>query len=165
MLAGKLTKEEAEGILNGLSTLACESGLDVEPTTENSDLPLVLCRSFDTSADAIALRWLRHSLESEQIRWDSIAPSALVSEVIEQVETLQPSMVCICEMPPGISSSAQLLCKRLRHRFPELKILLARWGSQKTVTTAESGATWVVTTTEQAHERLSEALHLGQEAI
>lgn len=163
MLAGRLNKQEVESILDMLKSLSCEE--DDEETgpadeTLKQGVPLVLCRSFDTSADAIALRWLTKTLAPGALNWKSIPQSALVSEVIAQVEQFQPAVVCISAMPPGVSSTAQLLCRRLRHRFPELKILLARWGAQTAETTADTGASWVVTTTEAAHERLEEALHL-----
>jgi predicted PurR-regulated permease PerM len=161
MMAGRLSKDELDSIMGSLSALAAEVAIeDVPfPIMEGKEA-LVLCRSFDTSADSIALHWLMRALAPGQIRWESIPSSALVSEVISQVEELKPDIVCISAMPPGVNSTAQLLCKRLRHRFPELKILLARWGAQQTESTAETGASWVVTTTETASACLEDALHL-----
>lgn len=161
LMAGKMSKEEADAILENLSNLACETCLEDDAEAAGWEKsPLILCRSFDTAADAISLRWLTRTLAPGQLRWESIPQSALVSEVIAQVEALKPAVVCISAMPPGVSSTAQLLCKRLRHRFPELKILLARWGAHTAETTADTGASWVVTTTEDAREKLGDALHL-----
>ena len=162
MLAGRLSKEESDGILETLTTLACETVLDDVPTVPEGKGPLLLCRSFDASADSIALHWLTRTVGVGQLRWESIPQSALVSEVIAQVESLKPAIVCISAMPPGVSSTAQLLCKRLRHRFPEQKILLARWGAPKAESTSDTGATWVVTTTEEARERLESVLPLAE---
>lgn len=166
MLAGRLSKEENDGILDTLTTLSCETALEeAAAPVADSDGPLLLCRSFDASADAIALNWLTRAVGPGQLKWESIPKSALVSEVIAQVEQLKPAVVCISAMPPGVSSTAQLLCKRLRHRFPELKILLARWGAQKVESSTDTGATWVVTTTEQARERLQTVLRLEDPAL
>ncbi|SKA77244.1 Predicted PurR-regulated permease PerM [Prosthecobacter debontii] len=165
MLAGRLNREETESILGTLSELADEAepnGEDLLEPPPSETRPLLLCRSFDASADAIALRWLERRLAPGFLKWESIPKSALVSEVIEQVERLQPRLVCISAVPPGVSSQAQILCKRLRHRFPELQILLARWGGQTAESTLETGASWVVTTTEAARERLTEALRLDR---
>ncbi|MEN3942225.1 AI-2E family transporter [Prosthecobacter sp. SYSU 5D2] len=161
MLAGRLTKEESKEILDTLATLSSDSIMDesLAPSFV-AKRPLVLCRSFDTAADAIALRWLSQTLAPSGVQWESIPNSALVSEVIAQVEELKPDMVCISAMPPGVSSTAQLLCKRLRHRFPELKILLARWGARRVEATTDTGASWVVSTTESARERFQDAFHL-----
>lgn len=161
MLAGRLTKEESNEILDTLATLSSDAILDESLAPPHDVQPrLVLCRSFDTSADAIALRWLTRTLAPGGIQWESIPNSALVSEVIAQVEELKPDLVCISAMPPGVSSTAQQLCKRLRHRFPELKILLARWGARRVENTSETGASWVVNTTEAARERLQDVFHL-----
>lgn len=160
-LAGRLSQAESTTILEMLSDLADIEQVELEPHDEDeSDTPLILCRSFDASADALPLKWMAHTLAPDHIRWDSIPPSALVSEVLAQVESTKPEIVCISAMPPGVSSTAQLLCKRLRHRFPELKILLARWGAHRAETTGDTGASWVVTTTAEARERLVHALHL-----
>lgn len=165
MLAGRLSKEESDGILETLTTLACETVLDEVPPVSEGTGPLLLCRSFDTSADSIALHWLTRTVGVGLWRWESIPQSALVSEVIAQVESLKPAIVCISAMPPGVSSTAQLLCKRLRHRFPEQKILLARWGASKAEIRTDTGATWVVTTTEEARERLESVLPLGEPEV
>jgi predicted PurR-regulated permease PerM len=166
MLAGRLTKEEATDILDTLATLSSESMDDesLAPPLE-ARRPVILCRSFDTSADAIALRWLERALTPAGVQWESIPNSALVSEVIAQVEELKPDIVCISAMPPGVSSTSQLLCKRLRHRFPELKILLARWGARRVENISDTGASWVVTTTEAARERLQDVFHLEPEDV
>ncbi len=37
-------------------------------------------------------------------------------------------MVCIAATPPGGLAHTRYLCKRLRSRFPDLKILVGRWG-------------------------------------
>lgn len=160
-LAGRLSAAESGVILEMLADLADIDEVELEPHDEEAaGTPLILCRSFDAAADSLPLKWLAHTLVPGQVRWDSIPPSALVSEVLAQVEKTRPEIVCLSAMPPGVSSTAQLLCKRLRHRFPELKILLARWGAYRAETTADTGASWVVTTTAEARERLEYALHL-----
>ncbi len=168
MLAGRLTSEETNGILDSLSTLANEVSLEESPTptTEiTADAPLILCRSFDAPADSIALTWLTRTLAPGSLRWESIPKSALASEVIAQVEAMQPQIICLSAMPPGSSSTAHVLCRRLRHRFPELKIMLARWGSSPLESPKETGASWVVTTTGEARERITTALHIEPAAV
>jgi len=38
-------------------------------------------------------------------------------------------MICIAAVPPGGLTQTRYLCKRLRARFPNLKIAVGRWGS------------------------------------
>jgi predicted PurR-regulated permease PerM len=52
----------------------------------------------------------------------------LASEVLALVETQEVRVVCVATLPPGGAAHARLLCRRLRTRFPDLKILVGRWG-------------------------------------
>jgi len=48
--------------------------------------------------------------------------------VLALVEAKEARVVCIGALPPGGGAHARLLCRRLRTRFPDLKILVGRWG-------------------------------------
>jgi hypothetical protein len=50
--------------------------------------------------------------------------------VIEEVANHQAQIVCISVLPPLAVMHARYLCKRLRARFPELKIVIGLWGVQ-----------------------------------
>jgi len=39
-----------------------------------------------------------------------------------------PALVCIGALPPGGLAHTRYLCKKLRARFPEIKIVVGRWG-------------------------------------
>jgi hypothetical protein len=39
-----------------------------------------------------------------------------------------PALICIATLPPGGLTQTRYLCKRLRARFPHLKIVVGRWG-------------------------------------
>ncbi len=176
MLAGRLTEEEAQKILKTLSELSEQVREAQEEKRERNDdealpvlasgekSPLILCRSFDESSDRIALSWLTAQWTPTQLRWGSIADAALVSEVIEQIKESEPAVVILSAMPPGASGASRVLCKRLRHHFPNLRILLARWGAVHTETAQETGASWVVTTTQEAAEKIGTALRLNVKA-
>jgi hypothetical protein len=40
----------------------------------------------------------------------------------------EPTVVCIGAMPPGGLAHTRYLCKRLRARLPDAKIVVGRWG-------------------------------------
>jgi hypothetical protein len=40
----------------------------------------------------------------------------------------RPMLVCIAALPPGGAAQARHLSKRLRSGFPDIKILVGRWG-------------------------------------
>jgi uncharacterized protein YbjT (DUF2867 family) len=66
-------------------------------------------------------------------RWEVeiVFPHLLVSEALLLVETRTTAAVCIGALPSGgLAAHTRHLCKRLRARFPELKILVGRWGGE-----------------------------------
>ncbi len=75
----------------------------------------------------------------------------LSSELLTKIEEEAPAAVCIAALPPGGLVRARLLCKRLRTSFPELSILVGRWGltketEQNQKALLEAGANYVRTT-------------------
>jgi hypothetical protein len=57
------------------------------------------------------------------------SPPQLVSEVVALVEQQEPAVVRIGALPSGgLASHTRHLCKRLRARFPDLQIVVGRWG-------------------------------------
>jgi hypothetical protein len=70
-------------------------------------------------------------------RWDVevIAPATLTGELLDRVAEHRPGAVVIATTPPGGLAHTRYLCKRLRSRFPDLKILVGRWGTHDITTT------------------------------
>ena len=52
----------------------------------------------------------------------------LTAEVVARIGEQSPAMICIAAVPPGGLAQTRYLCKRLRARFPNLKIAVGRWG-------------------------------------
>ncbi|HEV3446788.1 MAG TPA: hypothetical protein VG099_19265, partial [Gemmataceae bacterium] len=55
----------------------------------------------------------------------------------------EPPVVCIAALPPGGLAHSRYLCKRLRARLPETRIVVGRWGLKDSV--------------EQDHQQLQDA--------
>ena len=70
-------------------------------------------------------------------RWDLevIAPATLTGELLDRVAERRPGAICIATTPPGGLAHTRYLCKRLRARFPDLKIVVGRWGTHDITTT------------------------------
>jgi hypothetical protein len=79
-------------------------------------------------ADEVGLRMLEALLDAEQVDLTVTTASLLASEVLELVEEKRPGLLCIGALPPGGAAHVRLLCMRLHSRFPDLKILVGRWG-------------------------------------
>ncbi|HET7854797.1 MAG TPA: AI-2E family transporter [Candidatus Methylomirabilis sp.] len=84
-------------------------------------------------ADELALLMLRQLLDSLRCEFELISAEMHASEVVSVVEEKSLAVVCIGAVMPGGLADARYLCKRLRARFPDLKIVVGRWGFQGTV--------------------------------
>ena len=63
--------------------------------------------------DSLGVRVLEHSL--------------LAAEVVEEIGKQPPAVACISAVPPSAVAQSRYLCKRLRERFPDMKIVVALW--------------------------------------
>ena len=77
---------------------------------------------------------LWHLLDPARYELIRLPDETLASEVIEYIGEKGPSLVCIGSLPPGGLAQTRYLCKRLRGRFPDLKIIVGRWGSRSEIT-------------------------------
>ncbi|MGO8793681.1 MAG: AI-2E family transporter [Candidatus Sulfotelmatobacter sp.] len=50
-----------------------------------------------------------------------------VQAMLDQVQELPADLVCVSALPPFAQAQARSLCKRLRQRYPNLKIFLGLW--------------------------------------
>jgi predicted PurR-regulated permease PerM len=129
----------------------------------SSRLQIVACPARDI-ADLMALEILQRLLDSSVCELHIVSLERLVSEMIAIVEAEQPSVVCIGALPPGGLARTRLLCKRLRVRFPQLKILVGRWGVTKNVETERDqlqtvAAVEVGTTLAQTSAQIAQLAH------
>jgi hypothetical protein len=117
------------------------------------------CAARD-AADATALEMLALHLEDHAFRLVQLPTEKLVSEVVEEVERQQPAVVCLISLPPGGMSHTRHLCKRLRQRFADLKIVVGRWGATATPELREqllkSDVDYIGVTLEQTCQQLDE---------
>ena len=101
--------------------------------------------------DEIALQLLRVLLRDEPCELEVLSPEMLSGERVARVETQRPSAVCLTSLPPGDLTALRQVCKRLRARQPEIKLIVGRLGAaKKTARSAEllraAGAQEVIST-------------------
>ena len=111
---------------------------------------LLGCPGHD-EADALALAMLGQIVDPA--RWDVeiLSQDMLSAESVALAGVKGPAVVCIGALPPGGLAHTRYLCKRLRARLPDAKILVGRWGLKSNVTEneeqlREAGADQVETT-------------------
>src|SRR5262249_53115934 len=90
-------------------------------------IPIFGCPAHDAE-DRLALEMLEQVLDPARWSLELIAPETLTPELLDLVEQRQPALVSIAAIPPGGPAHTGYLCKRLRTRFPDLRILVGRWG-------------------------------------
>ena len=126
-------------ILEDLNSLKPESSSEVsdssQPATIDENSPVILpkvrilgCPAQD-EADELALLMFRQLLDCTKYEVEIMSDAMLTAEVVARIGEKSPAMICIAAVPPGGLAQTRYLCKRLRARFPNLKIAVGRWGT------------------------------------
>ena len=90
-------------------------------------LRVLACPARD-QADRLALEMLRQLLDPAKWVVEIAAVEMMTANLVAQVAEQAPALVCIGALPPGGLAHTRYLCKKLRARFPEVKIVVGRWG-------------------------------------
>jgi hypothetical protein len=112
------------------SSYASEAAMvvDDDPSATAPKFRIIGCPARD-EADELALVMFRQLLDSTRYEIELISDETLTSEVVSLVGEKSPAVICIATLPPGGLAQTRYLCKRLRARFPNLKIAVGRWGT------------------------------------
>lgn len=81
-------------------------------------------------ADELSLLMLRQLLDPLRYELEVIADELLAAEIIDQIADKKPALICLASLPPGGLAQTRYLCKRLRARFPDSKLIVGRWGGR-----------------------------------
>jgi hypothetical protein len=174
---GKLMPEEEEFIyeatseilddieISQLRTVADSENAAASPkrdgAAERRRSPVLACAARDR-ADELALRMLQRLLDASGFDLE-IARDVAAAQFERQVNARRPAEVLIGAVAPGGMARARHLTKRLRARFPELKIVVGRWGLDSDFEEIEAqrkllfgaGADVVATTLLEARDRVA----------
>ena len=110
----------------GESTEECDEKAQVAASHSRSQVCLLAYPAHDAE-DKLALEMLRSVLDPTRWRVDTVSIDTLTSELIDRVGEKSLQLVCIGALPPGGLSHTRYICKRLRARFPDVKIAVGRW--------------------------------------
>jgi predicted PurR-regulated permease PerM len=86
----------------------------------------ILCLPARDEADEIVGMTLVQLLQRAGFEALSL-PIGAVTEMLDQVAQQAAQIVCVSALPPLALGHARSLCRRLRLRFPELKVILGVW--------------------------------------
>jgi hypothetical protein len=85
------------------------------------------CPAYD-AADELALLMLQQWLDPSRHRTTIISAEMLTGEVLSLVEQQHIWLICVAALLLMALAPVRCLCKRLRARFPDCKIVVGRWG-------------------------------------
>jgi len=163
-LEQRVSPDEETAIIDATRELlsdAAESirGLNPEPPALPDGPPLpgpreplrVLGYATNGAADELALAMLAHLLDDLPISLETMSTRLQVSELLSLVRTQGFSVVCLADLPPSPPSKTRYLVKRLHATFPDVRILVGRWGpaalaDESAEVLRNTGATLVATT-------------------
>ena len=99
---------------------------------------------------------------------EDVAPAADALPVGPRVRVLgcpARAVICLSSLPPGGLAQARYFCKRLRARYPDVKILVGRWGEEESDAVhwdvlRSAGADHVVATLLETRDQLEEVAAL-----
>jgi predicted PurR-regulated permease PerM len=97
------------------------------PPVSRPKIRIVGCPAHD-EADELALLMLQQLLDPTRYELEIASAEMLTAEVVSLVQQQHVGLICIAALPPEAMAPIRYLCKRLRSRFPELKIVIGRWG-------------------------------------
>jgi hypothetical protein len=124
-------------------------------------------------ADEIAGMMLVQLLTQRGVNARVVSAKSLSGEMIDQVAAESAAIVCVSALPPFAAMHARYLCKRLRPRFPQLKLIVGLWQTGDVTKKSQdrltaTGIDRLVTTLSEAAddlERLSQNKTAGQSSI
>jgi predicted PurR-regulated permease PerM len=101
--------------------------VDENPSAPSPKVRIIGCPARE--ADELALLMFQQLINSTRYEIELMSDETLTSDVVSLVGEKSPALICIATLPPGGLTQTRYLCKRLRARFPHLKIVVGRWGT------------------------------------
>ncbi|MCY7355798.1 MAG: AI-2E family transporter [Lysobacter sp.] len=123
------SREIVEGLgrqaRNGDSDDKSDGSDDAEASVQT--LTRLLAVPARDSSDEVAVAMLRELIDTQRYVWSAASAASMASDVIALIEREAPAILCIASVPPGGLAHTKYLCKRVRARFPQLRIIVGRY--------------------------------------
>lgn len=171
-LEQRLSSDEETAVIDATRELLADAAesirrLQPESPTPPEDAPppgprgplRVLGYAINGVADEVALAMLAHLLDDLPIDLEITGTRLQASELLSLVRVHGFSVVCLSDLPPSAPSKTRYFVKRLRAAFPDVRILVGRWGppelaDESTQVLRDTGATLVASTLLEARTYL-----------
>ncbi|WP_170297760.1 AI-2E family transporter [Paracoccus litorisediminis] len=136
---------------------------DEYPAPElSSGLPRVACIGGKWETDNVACEMLVHALAFHDIFAVQRPAGVLTARYLDKLDLSGIEIVCLSYFSREPERSASAFCRRLHHRWPRLRIVLALWNPPKNFADSEVysrvGADAVVASMDEAVQRIEQLL-------
>jgi hypothetical protein len=163
-LEQRLSSDEEAAVIDATRELLADAAesirrLQPESPTPPEDAPppgprgplRVLGYAINGVADEVALAMLAQLLDDLPIDLEITGTRLQASELLSLVQAHGFSVVCLSDLPPSAPSKTRYFVKRLHAAFPDLRILVGRWGppelaDESTQVLRDTGANLVAST-------------------
>lgn len=140
------------------------------PSGDETKQAKVLCIPAKDEADELAAQMLAILLGQRNVQVKALSAKTLLTEYLDEVEKNNTSIICVSCVPPSGLRHARYVCKRLRSRFPELKIIVGIWNSPEEIPAVKErllpvAVESVVITLQQAAEQISALLTVTESSL
>lgn len=144
--------------LSGMDTLLDDLRDEHPSTLGSEEKPTVLCIGGKWEIDALAGEMLAHALALEGIA-ASFQPAASVNaDYLAKLDLKGADIVCLSYLTPHPAIPARHACRRLRRRWPHVRIVLALWNAPSELLAHENIGTFradaVVASVQEAVRRV-----------
>jgi len=99
-----------------------------QPPPEGFTGGRVFCVPAHDQADEIAAAMLAQLLEHEGFIALSFPIGDNLEEVLELMQPGEGDLICVSALPPFAFAPARAVCRRIRARFPDMKLAAGIWG-------------------------------------
>jgi hypothetical protein len=133
MIEGSLSEERHTYLLESVREIAEECADRMDHGTEPRPVPSstalkLLCLPARTVADELsALFFVRLSAMLPQVQASHLSSTSLLGEMLNQVQELNPDIICICALSPSAVSKARYALTRIQARFKNVQVLVGLW--------------------------------------
>jgi predicted PurR-regulated permease PerM len=145
-------------LANGMDTLLDDLRDQYPPSLAPEAKPAVLCIGGKWEIDALAGEMLAHALAIEGIAADFQPPASVNADYLAKLDLKGADIVCLSYFTSSPAIPARHACRRLRRRWPDVRIVLALWNAPPELLTNESveafQADAVVTSVQEAVHRV-----------
>lgn len=145
-----------------LDELADQNLPDTQPVPVRET---VICIGGKWEVDAIAARMLANALRHEGVAAASRPAASINAEYVANLDLEGVALVCLSYFSPEPALPARHFCRRLRRKWPDLRIVLAFWNGPDELLTDEAverlGADQVATSMTEAVHRIQQMLGPG----